>query len=102
MYFKLTFKKQKNVSSENLLDVARNHAANYFGEIAENPDFISLPIDELELLIQKTNLNVKNEEQVYNKTSTSSKISKKCKKSKESKNIQRINNSKFMWDCDES
>ena len=66
MYFKLNFKKQKNVSSENLLDVARNHAANYFGEIAENPDFISLPIDELEMLIQKTNLNVKNEEQVYN------------------------------------
>ena len=49
-----------------MVDVARNHAANYFGEIAENPDFISLPIDELELLIQKTNLNVKNEEQVYN------------------------------------
>lgn len=61
-----TLKKQKNVSSENLLDVARNHAANYFGEIAENPDFISLPIDELEVLIQKTNLNVENEEQVYN------------------------------------
>ena len=46
--------------------VARNYAASYFDDFQNHDEFPSLPIEEFEILIQKTNLNIKNEEQVYN------------------------------------